>query len=77
MTNTLKLKALIVSNGYTQKDVAIKLGLSVQSLNKKIHNKSEFKASEINNLCSILNVENGTAIFFAPRVDFNSTQPQC
>ena len=47
MTDTLKLKALIVEHGYTQKDVAKMLGLSAQSLNKKIHNKTEFKASEI------------------------------
>lgn len=77
MTDTLKLKALIVAHGYTQKDIAKMLGLSVQSLNKKIHNKSEFKASEINRLCSILAVEDGTAIFFAPRVEFNSTIAQC
>lgn len=77
MTDTLKLKALIVEHGYTQKDVAKMLGLSAQSLNKKIHNKTEFKASEISRLCAVFGIENGTTIFFANRVDFNSTSAQC
>lgn len=77
MTDTLKLKALIVEHGYTQKDVAKMLGLSAQSLNKKINNKTEFKASEISRLCAVFGIENGTTIFFANRVDFSSTSAQC
>ena len=77
MTDTLKLKALIVEHGYTQKDVAKMLGLSAQSLNKKIHNKTEFKAREISRLCAVFGIENGTTIFFANRVDFSSTSAQC
>lgn len=74
MTDTLKLKALLVLNGYTQKDIAKILGISSQSVFKKIHNKSEFKASEINKLCGCLKIDNKQAVFFAQCVDFNSTR---
>lgn len=33
MTNTLKLKALMVEKGFTQEQLAKKLGISEQSLN--------------------------------------------
>lgn len=70
MTNTLKLKALMVEKGFTQEQLAKKLGISEQSLNYKINNKREFKASEIQALTKILDVQDVDSIFFARDVDF-------
>ena len=65
MTNCLKLKAEIIRNGFTQKELANKLGISFQSINMKINNKRQFKASEISKLSKILNIANVNDIFFA------------
>ncbi len=76
MTNTLKLRALLVENNLTNEDIAKKLGISKQSFSMKINNKREFKASEINKLSALLNLSNSCdiiTIFFANRVELNST----
>ena len=76
MTNTLKLRALLVENNLTNEDIAKKLGISKQSFSMKINNKREFKASEINKLSVLLNLFNSCdviTIFFANRVELNST----
>lgn len=72
MTSTLKLKALMLKQGFTQEDVAMRLGISAQSLNAKINNKREFKASEIQALMKILGIplQETYEIFFAHDVDF-------
>ena len=74
MTNTLKLKGLFTSNGLTQKDIAKHLGVSAFTLSLKLHNKREFKASEIDKLCSLLHIENVGDIFFANNVELKSTK---
>lgn len=76
MTNTLKLRALLIENNLTNEDVAKQLGISKQSFSMKINNKREFKASEINKLSALLNLSNTCdimPIFFANRVELNST----
>ena len=71
MTNTKKLRALILERGLTQEQVAANLGITPASLNYKINNKREFKASEIKALVELLNIPDGgvTMIFFTPDVD--------
>lgn len=66
MTNTKKLRALILECGLTQEQVAAHLGITPASLNYKINNKREFKASEIKALVDLLNIPNEdvTGIFF-------------
>lgn len=66
MTNTSKLKAAIVENNLRIIDVASAIGLSEQGFHKKLHNTSEFKASEILAVSQILNLkyENVDQIFF-------------
>lgn len=76
MTNTLKLRALLIENNLTNEDVAKKLGISKQSFSMKINNKREFKTSEIYKLSCFLNLSNSSdimSIFFANRVELNST----
>ncbi len=64
MTATNKLRSLIVERGMTQSFVAEKLGISPQSLSYKINNRVEFKASEIETLCSLLSIKDKDSIFF-------------
>lgn len=76
MTNTERLKELIKSCGLKMGFIAEKLGLSDYGLAKKINNETEFKASEIDKLCSILQIkslDDKEAIFFAKQVELNST----
>ncbi|MBQ8468241.1 MAG: helix-turn-helix transcriptional regulator [Clostridia bacterium] len=63
MVNSLHLKALLLEKGYTQKALAKLLNLSTTTLNKKINNVVEFKASEIIKLCDILQVDRISKIF--------------
>lgn len=71
LTNTLKLRALMLEKGFTQGQLAKLLEISEQSLNYKINNKREFKASEIKTLVSLLHIpmEEVDRIFFAADVD--------
>lgn len=69
MTNTQLLVAAIEKSGYKRSYIAKAIGLkSAYSLALKIDNRNEFKASEINALCELLNIstlEERHAIFFA------------
>lgn len=71
MTNSLKLRSVILEKGFTQDQIAEKLGISSTSLNYKINNKTEFKASEIKKLSEILELTQDQVndIFFAEDVD--------
>lgn len=56
MTNTNKLRAKIVENGYTLYAFADEIGISRQSLSNKIHGKHNFSASEIVKCCETLKI---------------------
>lgn len=64
MTDTNRLKAKIIESGLTQAKVAKMLGISCQSLSYKINNRVDFKATEINRLCKILNISDKDDYFF-------------
>lgn len=64
MTDTNRLKAKIIESGLTQAKVAKMLGISYQSLSYKINNRVDFKATEINRLCKILNISDKDDYFF-------------
>ena len=65
-TNTDLLQSKIKASGLKKKFIAEELGITVKALNKKIKNKVEFLASEINKLCILLNLSDPeiTEIFF-------------
>jgi len=67
MTNTDALMELIRSSGLKLSFIAESLNISRFSLQKKITNQSEFKGSEIGELCKILNIDATKAqeIFFS------------
>lgn len=64
MTNTVELEVAIVRAGFTKREVARRLGLSEMGLYKKINNITEFKASEIQALVEMLNIQDMSKIFF-------------
>lgn len=71
MTNTLKLKAVILEKGFTQEQIAEMLGMTIATFNYKVNNKREFKASEIKRLSEHLSLtaEEVNTIFFAEEVE--------
>ena len=71
MTNTPLLEQYIEKSGYKRSYIASQLGISSYTLALKINNLSEFKASEIETLCTLLNIDvaERMTIFFAKQVD--------
>jgi hypothetical protein len=67
MTNTPLLEEYIKKSGYKKSYLAKALGISRYYFTLKCSNKAEFKASEIDILCKLLNisVRDRMAIFFA------------
>lgn len=68
MTNTDKLVQIIEESGLKKGFIASKLGLTTYGLQKKIENKTQFKAEEIKKMCIILNISSlkeKEEIFFA------------
>lgn len=70
MTNTQLLRGKIEQSGYKLGFIAGKLGITYQGFLKKINNESEFKASEIQILYNLLDMDEADreAIFFALNV---------
>ena len=58
-------------SGFTLDTLSVEIGLSRTGLFNKIHNKSEFKASEMSTIATLfkLNKAKKDAIFFAPDVE--------
>lgn len=68
MTNTELLEKKIEESGLKKSFIAQALSLSPYGLAKKINNETEFKTSEVDKLCKILNISTLTEkdrIFFA------------
>lgn len=75
MTNTELLRESIEYSGYKRTYIAHKIGLTYQGYLKKERGESEFKQSEIEELCKLLHLtlEEKEKIFFANQVDKTST----
>lgn len=72
MTDTRRLEEKIAMSGLKLSYIANELGITYYSLSQKIHNKTEFKASEIKAMCNLLRINNlkeKEAIFFTTEVD--------
>jgi DNA-binding Xre family transcriptional regulator len=67
MTNTAMLDDYIKKSGLKKSFLADAIGVTRQGFSLKCNNKGEFRASEIDTLCKILNigVKDRMAIFFA------------
>lgn len=72
MVDTDKLKGLLVSKGFRQEDAAKQIGISTQTLNGKINNKTDFLSSEIEQLCELLEIRDAKTVvevFFSKNVN--------
>ncbi len=58
MTDSQKLKAAIVENGYTQEKLADALGIARATFNNKINGKTYFTEDELMKMKSALNLSN-------------------
>lgn len=69
------LKHTIDDHGVTIVSIAGKIGISREGLYKKLSGEAEFKASEIEKMTTALRLskEERDAIFFASKVEQNST----
>ena len=56
MTNTSKIKGKIAEKGYTFTSFAEAVNISRPALRKKINDIVDFKASEIERVCSVLDI---------------------
>lgn len=61
--NANKLRAKIKENGFNQNFVARKIGISSNSLSRKLLGKREFTLSEVMALCQVLQIEDPEEIF--------------
>lgn len=75
MTDTYKLRCYIIKSGLTLKRIAKLMGITYYSLQKKMNNTVEFKASEIAELSKILRIHDPKdiqTIFFTKSSDLKS-----
>lgn len=71
MVDTKKLQEEMKNHGYTIDKLATELGKSRTCIFNKIHNKTEFRSSEVNKITRILKINRVTSnkIFFANSVE--------
>lgn len=79
MTDTKRLLEAIERSGLRKGFIASKLGITTYGFQKKVENKSQFKAEEIKILCELLNItslKEKEKIFFAENVDKMPTKEE-
>lgn len=77
VTDTKELQRIIEESGLKKNFIAAKLGLTLYGLQKKVENRSQFKAEEIKILCEVLSITSlreKERIFFACDVDKMPTE---
>ena len=57
MVNCAALKKAIKDSGIKSKFIAEKIGISPNSLSRKVNGQSDFKLSEVDAMCDILSVD--------------------
>ncbi len=68
MTNTEMLEELIRQKGIKKSFLADKLGVTRQTFDSYLKNRSEFRVGQVNILCEVLGIEDPAikeAVFFA------------
>lgn len=76
MLDTQRFNLLVETKGIKKKKLCEMLGLSYLGLQKKIENKHDFTANEIQKLCDFLGItdlKDKESIFFASNVDKMTT----
>lgn len=67
MMNANKIKAKIVEQGMTQGEVAKMIGISPNSLSRKLSGRRDFTLSEVMSLCTVLEIQD-PKIFFCNKI---------
>ena len=62
------LRAALAEKGFTQKEFAKIIGMSENSLSRKINGRREFTVTEAATICSILDLSAPVDIFFTPDI---------
>ena len=62
--NANKIRGRMKEMGFNQGEVAEKIGMSQNSLSRKLCGKRDFSLSEMICLCEVLNIKNPQEIFF-------------
>ena len=73
MIDTLSLKAIIVSKGMTQKDLAKQMQIAPKTFYEKMK-KGVFGSDEMEQMIDILSIKNPIEIFFAKNVTSQVTK---
>lgn len=58
MVNSNLLRGKIVANGMSQKELAIKMRMSENTLSSKIRGTSMFTIDEVERICDLLHIQN-------------------
>lgn len=66
--NDRKIRAKMTELNITQKDLALKLGISIQNLNAKLNGRAVFNISEAAKITNILKLEDPVEVFFTHNV---------
>ena len=59
MLDSKKLKGKMVEAGYTQGQLAKKIGVSENTLTRKLNGKRDFTIGEVDRICDILSIHDG------------------
>ena len=68
--NLRLLKEKIAQSGMKKRDIACELGISLQSINRKLRGVTRFNSHDALKLCEILRLEN-----FSERIDIFLSHP--
>jgi transcriptional regulator with XRE-family HTH domain len=72
MFDTIAFKVALTQNGYTQKKLAKEIGMSEQTLIRRIK-RGVFGTDEVTQIINVLDIKDPTPIFFAPEVTYKVT----
>jgi transcriptional regulator with XRE-family HTH domain len=72
MFDKTAFKVALTQNGYTQKKLAKEIGMSEQTLIRRIK-RGVFGTDEVTQIINVLDIKDPTPIFFAPKVTYEIT----
>ena len=76
MMNANLIRGKIIGAGLTQAKTAELVGISSNSLSRKLTGQREFRLSEVCSLCNVLDITDPTPYFFTSKIP-NTQQEGC
>ena len=65
------LRARLAEKGMTQRQLAEAIGISIPAMSLKVRNRKEFRLSEVQRICTCLEIEEPNEIFFVGSTNEN------